>query len=196
MNPVKLLGLTIQSTGETIEWIRAEKYPGSHTVPSGPVSYRELLGFLAELLPGGLIPVAGWLRPVVAELRSTIAKEVNIRRNWDAIIDEKITLKLQNLESLWQLRGNPMRGSWKIPPSHEPVRLFVDASQEYTAFVIQNKEGSTIADNSKAADKHQINTLELDAFIFGLHACIEYGFQEIDIFTDSQTVHGWVQALL
>jgi hypothetical protein len=196
MNPVKLLGLTIQSTGETIEWIRTEKYPGSHTVPSGPVSYRELLGFLAELLPGGLIPVAGWLRPVVAQLRSIIAKEVNIRGNWDAIVDEKVTQLANNLEGLWQLRGNPMRGTWKIPPCDELVRLFVDASQEYTAFVIQNKEGGTLADNCKPADKHQINTLELDAFIFGLHACIEYGFKEIEIFTDSQTVHGWVQALL
>ena len=47
-----------------------------------------------------------------------------------------------------------------------------------------------------ADDKRRINVVELDAVIKGLTLAISWGLKELVVITDSQTVFGWLSALL
>ena len=113
MAPAKLLGLTVSSVNDQLWWSREEKFPGEHIAPSGTVTIREAMGYLARLLPSGLVPVANWLRPTVASLRSLLTTQANVD-GWDTRVSPAAGKKLEQLGNALYTLGNPMRGPWHI----------------------------------------------------------------------------------
>jgi hypothetical protein len=87
VKPVKVLGMTVYSQNGRLFWTRSEKMPGEHQVPCvSRLTIREGLSYLATLLPG-MVPFAGYLRPLVVRLRSLCTKQAEGHR-WDEVIKE------------------------------------------------------------------------------------------------------------
>ena len=192
MAPVKLLGLTLSWRDGQVHWVREEKYPGEHTVPSGDITVREALGYLARLLPSGLVPVANWLRPTVADLRSLLTTQANVD-GWDTIVSQPTEKKLQQLSKALGTFANPMQGPWQI--AGQEAVLFVDASTEFLGFILC-VAGLPVADGCQAVTSSmQINTQELEAIVYGMSKAIDYKFSRLKIITDSATVHSWVEKI-
>jgi hypothetical protein len=197
-NPVKLLGLTVFPVENQLHWKREEKKLGEHTVPSdlSQLTVREALGFLAALLPG-MVPVAHFLRPWVAHLRSRCTKWAHSQQDWDAPISGEIKKNFEALRKKWQEVGNPMKGRWILPDPDQQIVLWTDASNEFLGYLLTSGEGEVLVDDCKLiAEPSQINLSELDAVIFGLQCCIEYKYKKIHLKTDSSTVVAWLKLLV
>ena len=201
---VKLLGLTVSVKNESgqkvLHWIREEKVQGEHRVPEGTelecMTARSALGYLASLLPGN-IPVARWLRPLVALLRSKCTK-IASSESWESVVgtDKEVAQGFKWLKERWAKEKNPMKGVWAIPKEEETIRLYTDASDQFIGYVMLNEKNQVIVDDCQLIkDKAQINLSELDAVIIGLQQCLDYGYKQIDLRTDSSSVVGWLKAI-
>ncbi len=196
--PVKLLGLTV-SVKEDLNclwWRREEKTPGEHKVPElEQLTARQALGYLGGLLPG-MIPTANWLRPLVASLRSRCTM-IATNGDWDDLVappNSEVYKEFMYLRERWAETGNPMQGVWDVPQDN--VKLYTDASDRFLGYVITDEELRPIADSCQPIkETTQINISELDAVIFGVQQCIEYGFKKIELLTDSSSVVGWLKAI-
>ena len=82
-----------------------------HKVPSGTVTVREAMGYLARLQHSGLVPVANWLHPIVAGLRLLLTTQANVC-GWDTRVSQTTGKKLEQLKNALHTLGNPMRGPW------------------------------------------------------------------------------------
>lgn len=205
VEPVKLLGLTVKTNvvnGRKLLWYsREEKFVGEHKVASGEelqsLTARSALGFLAALLPG-MVPVASWLRPIVASLRSKCTK-IATAEGWDVVVGDRdeIVREFTILKRRLESDGNPMNGRWELPRDDEVVRLYTDASDSFLGYAITDDKDSSLMDDCQIIhETSHANLGELDAVIFGIQACVEYNYRRIELKTDSTSVIGWLKSIV
>ena len=146
MAPVKILGLTLYEEAKTVHWSLEEKTPNEFSPPQPNCSVRVALGYLATLLPSGLVPVAGWQRPIVTELRSLCGRQAGAE-GWEVPVYDRIVKGLALIDAKLQTVGNPMRGVWEI--SGLICNLYVDAANNFLGYVLKSEMDTVIADGCK-----------------------------------------------
>jgi len=140
------LGLTLYEEAKTVHWSREEKTPNEFSPPQPNCSVRVALGYLATLLPSGLVPVAGWQRPIVTELRSLCGRQAGAE-GWEVPVYDRIVKGLALIDAKLQTVGNPMRGVWEI--SGLICNLYVDAANNFLGYVLKSEMDTVIADGCK-----------------------------------------------
>ncbi|KHJ40534.1 integrase core domain protein [Trichuris suis] len=92
-------------------------------------------------------------------------------------------------------KNDPVRGRWDVSGSQ--VRLWVDASMLALGVALE-VGGSIIKDGAwlRPDEARHINMAELDAVIKGLNLAIAWRMKEIELMTDSATVHRWIEDAL
>uniref|UniRef100_A0A5S6QMC4 RNase H domain-containing protein n=1 Tax=Trichuris muris TaxID=70415 RepID=A0A5S6QMC4_TRIMR len=86
---------------------------------------------------------------------------------------------------------DPVRGRWDV--TGETGKVWVDASG--IAIGVAVKIGGSIVEDAtwlRSDDARHINMAELDAVIRGLNLALAWGLEDLEILTDSATVHRWV----
>ena len=132
--------------------------------------------------------MCGWLRVAVSYIKRR-ANEAS--EGWDdPIVGDGVQAMLS--EVLERVKQNdPVCGRWDV--AGDRANVWVDASSLATGVVVE-AGGSTIEDASwlRTDDARHINMAELDAVIKGLNVALVWGFKDIELLTDSSTVHRWI----
>ena len=132
--------------------------------------------------------MCGWLRVAV----SYIKRRANgASEGWDdPIVGDDVRMMLTEVVEQVK-RSDPASGRWDV--AGDKAKVWVDASSLATGVVVE-VDGSTIEDASwlRTDDASHINMAELDAVIKGLNVALVWGFKEIELLTDSATVHRWI----
>ncbi|MPC30392.1 hypothetical protein E2C01_023655 [Portunus trituberculatus] len=156
------------------------------------------LGFPFILGMNGIVALGGatvdeerrvrWLRVAVAFIKRKIN---NLTSSWDEVVsDDHIRTVLEETES--EVRKNdPVRGRWDVTGSK--ARVWVDARSLALGVVIES-DGCIIGDASwlRKDDSTHINMAELDAVVKELNLVLAWKIKEVELMTDSVTVHRWI----
>lgn len=178
----RLLGLSVWGERGALRWRRDNDFGG---VPAR-LTRRSVFSLCGKLV--GHYPVCGWLRVAVSYIkrRANQASE-----GWDdPIVGDGVQVMLSEVLEQVQ-KDDPVCGRWDV--SGDRAKVWVDASSLATGVVIE-VGGSTIEDASwlRTDDASHINMAELDAVIKGLNVALVWGFRDIELLTDSSTVHRWI----
>ena len=182
----RLLGLRVQRarSGE-LRWSRDSDVPARPT----RVTRRAVFAWCGRLTAH--LPVCGWLRPAAAWLK----RRVNaVTSGWDDVTDDP-ALHSQIGQVHDRLRGlDPACGSWCWTADRAIV--WADASSIAAGVVIETPNDGVVEDacwlRSEHSSAQHINMAELDAAVRGLNLAVAWGAKEIELRTDSVTVHRWV----
>ena len=178
----RVLGLRVWGEGSGLHWRRDNKVGD---VPR-ELTRRSVFSYCGKLL--GHFPVCGWLRVAVAFMKRKIN---NITSSWDEVAnDDSLRIMLEETASEVD-KNDPVRGRWDVTGSN--ARVWVDASSLALGVVIE-VDGSVIEDASwlRKDDATHINIAELDAVVKGLNLALAWNMKEVDLMTDSATVHRWI----
>lgn len=150
---------------------------------------RELFSLCGKLV--GHYPIAGWLRPVCSFVKRHADGD-----QWDDYIGDEARERMREVVREVQ-KADPVRGYWRVPRT-EKGTVWTDASDLATGVVLEIG-GVTAEDGTwlrKADDYNHINVAELEAVMKGINLCVHWGLKDIQVVTDSATVHGWLQLTL
>uniref|UniRef100_A0A5S6Q4C2 Uncharacterized protein n=1 Tax=Trichuris muris TaxID=70415 RepID=A0A5S6Q4C2_TRIMR len=181
-NGTRVLGLRVWGERGNLFWRRDAE------VCNAPerLTRRSVFSFCGKLT--GHFPVCGWLRVAAAFIKR---KANEVTTSWDQVIENAELESLIN-EVASKVRSNdPVGGRWNV--SGEKARVWVDASSLAHGVVIE-VGGCIIEDAAwlRSDEASHINMAELDAVIKGLNFAISWGMKNIELMTDSTTVHRWV----
>lgn len=179
---VRLLGLHVWGEGGTLRWKRDND---SCVVPER-LTRRSVFSLCGKLV--GHYPVCGWLRVAVSYIKRR-ANEAT--EGWDDPItgDSVREMMTEVMERVRQ--ADPARGRWDV--TDDKVKVWVDASSLAIGVVVE-ADGFTIEDASwlRTDDASHINMAELDSVVKGLNVALAWGFRNVELLTDSATVHRWI----
>ena len=158
-------------------------------VMSERMTKRQLFSLCGKLV--GHYPVAGWLRIACSYLR-----RLTNECRWDDQISQ--TSEVIAREILDRVHEHdPVCGVWSVSNSTE-CKVWCDASS--LAMGVCLEVDSTVVEDAawlrKDSDGSHINVAELEAVLKGLTLALKWGFRQVQLVTDSATVHGWVQSVL
>ena len=181
----KVLGLKMKRMQDGhLSWERGNSVPSV----ADQVTRRELFSICGLLV--GHYPVCGWLR-----VACSFIKRASEGTRWEDGIGGRARGLLQELLQRVQ-ENDPVGGRWAVTSSK--CRLWCDASSLAIGCAIE-AGGDVIEDSSwlrKADDGNHINIAELEAVLKGLNLVAKWRFDEVEILTDSVTVHAWLTATL
>jgi hypothetical protein len=154
-----------------------------------PVTKRDVFSLCGQLI--GHFPVASWLRPAC----SFIKRGMNGQK-WDEPAGKHVVTKL--MEVVEQVKNDdPVKGVWSVPQGNTG-KVWCDASS--LAFGVCLEIGGSVVEDAswlrKENDVGHINLAELEAIIKGINLALRWQLVEIEIVTDSATVHGWLSSIL
>lgn len=140
-------------------------------------------------------PVVSWLRPACSFLKRLAASDVN---HWDDEVSSSVVLCCAELADHLAAK-DPATGPWKVPPSSESEWvLYCDASDVAIGVVLE-VNGVIVEDACwlrSVDDKKHINVAELEAVVKGLNLAVQWDATNVNIVTDSKTVHGWLSSVI
>ena len=185
----RMLGLHVRRVAGELRWSRDCAIPD----PPDSVTRRSVFVWCGRLVAH--LPVCGWLRPAAAWVK----RRANaVTRGWDDVTtDALLHAQISHVHSRL-LAADPARGQWCWTGGRAIV--WTDASSIATGVVIETPCGGAMEDAcwlrpGDAAATH-INMAELDAAVRGLNLAVAWGVTDIDLRTDSATVHRWVDDAL
>lgn len=183
----RVLGLQVsKEVNGTIRWSRSNCIPD---INNSKMSKREVFSVCGHLV--GHYPVASWLRIAC----SFIKRSCNDVK-WDHYAGDRAIRLLKELYKKLE-EHDPVNGVWHASPKGK-VELWCDASS-IAYGVALCVDGEIIEDAAwlrKENDHAHINVAELDAVMKGINLTIKWGIQSFTIYSDSATVHGWINSLL
>ena len=182
------LGLRVQrnSAGE-LTFSRGNELPEI----TDDLTRRELFSACGKLV--GHYPVAGWLRVAC----SYVKRRASGTRWDDPVGDEAIAMIR---EVLGRVKcEDPVRGAWTVP-SHGTAKgvVWCDSSSIAMGALLEIG-GAAVEDAAwlrKKTDFSHINVAELEAVLKGVNLALKWELRDIEVMTDSATVHGWVSLTL
>ena len=181
LDGARVLGLAVQAEEGKTKWKRGNELP---RVPE-KVTKRELFSITGALV--GHFPVANWLR-----VACSYVKRVCDANSWDDEVSNATMKILHEIIDRIKL-DDPVRGVWDVPEARE-ARVWCDASSlamgcclEINRYIVEDA-----AWLRKRDDHMHINLAELDAVIKGVNLALKWNVKQLEIVTDSATVHGWL----
>lgn len=153
------------------------------------LSRRELFSICGKLV--GHYPVAGWLRIACSYL-----KRLAEGHSWEDDVGE-LSLKILKEMLIEVSKCDPVYGKWYVQNSESGV-VWCDASSIAIGIILEI-EGNMVEDAAwlrKKSDHSHINVAELEAVLKGINLALKWGLKEIEIKTDSATVHSWVTSII
>ncbi|XP_043215697.1 uncharacterized protein LOC122378555 [Amphibalanus amphitrite] len=185
----RMLGLHVRRVAGELRWSRDSAVPD----PPDRVTRRSVFAWCGRLVAH--LPVCGWLRPAAAWVK----RRANaVTRGWDDVTtDALLQSQISHVHSRL-LAADPARGQWCW--TGDQAIVWTDASSIAAGVVIETPCGGVMEDAcwlrpGDAAATH-INMAELDAAVRGLNLAVAWGVTNIDLRTDSATVHRWVDDAL
>ena len=186
----RMLGLRVRrESGGTLRWTR----DNSVAAPPQRVTRRAVFSWCGQLVAH--LPVCGWLRPAVAWLK----RRVNaVTSGWDDAADDA-SLRGQIAAVADRLSAaDPASGPWCF--SGDKAIVWADASSIAAGVVVETPDDGIVEDacwlRSEDSAALHINMAELDAAVRGVNMAIAWGVKNIDLRTDSATVHKWLDDAL
>lgn len=183
----RLLGLRVQPGEDGLSWTR----DNAVGAPPPVLTRRSVFSWCGRAVAH--LPVCGWLRPAVAWLK----RRVNtLTRGWDDATNDP-ALRSQIDHAAGKLTSDdPARGQWCVTGDRAVV--WTDASSVAAGAVLESAAGDVIEDACwlRRDDSTHINMAELDAAVRGVNLAIAWGMRNIELKTDSATVHRWVSDAL
>lgn len=190
--PTRILGLTVYSENGKLMWKREEKEADLWVLKD--FSIRELASWINRIVQA---PVCGWLRPVASKLKSLVGTYA-AERGWDGSIGD--LKEVRDLARLIEKRlpgSNPMKGVWQVPGLDHEYIVYTDASQEFLGVVICEDSGEALYDYSRRVKGvPQINSLELDAVLWGIQICLDLSIKKVRFMCDNKATISWVKRVL
>ncbi|KAF0307742.1 Retrovirus-related Pol polyprotein from transposon 297 [Amphibalanus amphitrite] len=184
----RMLGLRVQPVAGELQWSR----DCAVVPPPEVVTRRAVFAWCGRLVAH--FPVCGWLRPAAAWVKRHVNQ---LTEGWDDATDDG-TLSAQIAYIQERLAGaDPARGQWCWTGDRAVV--WADASSIAFGVVIETPDGGVMEDASwlrPSGSSAHINMAELDAAVRGLNLAIAWGATEIELRTDSATVHRWLSDAL
>jgi ribonuclease HI len=182
----RVLGLRIQkSQNGELMWSRDNLLREFHN----SLTKREVFSLCGQLT--GHFPVARWLRPAC----SYIKRCVNDIK-WNEKVDKKTVSMIKEVMVQVQ-ESDPVKGRWNVSKTKKG-KIWCDASCLATSACIEI-DGIIVEDAAwlrPQKDSSHINVAELEAVIKGITLALKWNLSDIEILTDSGTVHGWMKSLL
>ena len=149
---------------------------------------RELFSLCGKLV--GHYPVCNWLRVACSFMK----RETN-DCGWEDCIPQSVCVMLE--ETMQRVKSSdPVGGKWLVSET-EQGNIWCDASSLAVGVCVE-VEGNVVEDACwlRKNDDNHINVTELEAIIKGLNLGIKWNLRQMNIFTDSTTVYGWVQSVI
>ncbi|KFD49052.1 hypothetical protein M513_10100 [Trichuris suis] len=182
----RVLGLKVWEEQGSLRWSRGNEISD----PPKNLTRRTVFSYCGELV--GHYPVCGWLRAASAFVK----REANrASERWDDPIHEnRIRAQLSEIVNALKTK-DPVQGRWDI--SGNKARIWVDASMLALGVALE-VDGSVIEDGTwlRPDEARHINMAELDAVIKGINLALSWQMKEIELMTDSATVHRWIEDAL
>jgi transposase InsO family protein len=153
------------------------------------MSRRQLFSWCGQLV--GHFPVAGWLRVACSFLKREASGV-----DWDCVVGDSVMERAQEINRRLHQR-DPVSGHWLVDDV-PACRVWCDASGLAIGACVE-VDGVVVEDASwlrKQDDAAHINLAELEAVIKGLNLVISWGFRQVEVMTDSASVHGWLRSLI
>ena len=178
----RALGLHVWGDHETLRWSRNGEV---QDVPE-EVTRRDVFSLCGKLV--GHYPVCGWLRVAAAFVKRRASQATE---RWDDVVSDATVVKHLREMTEEVKRNDPVKGRWDV--ASEAVKVWVDASSIAMGAVIE-MNGNVVEDACwlrKEVAGH-INMAELDALIKGLNLALAWRVTEVEVVTDSATVHRWI----
>uniref|UniRef100_A0A5S6QNL8 RNase H type-1 domain-containing protein n=1 Tax=Trichuris muris TaxID=70415 RepID=A0A5S6QNL8_TRIMR len=181
---MRVLGLKVWGERNFLRWSRCNEIGD----PPKNLTRRSVFSYCGELV--GHYPICGWLRVA----RAFIKREANrATSRWDEpFCKGRIQRNLAEVVKEVKKKNDPVRGRWDVSGNH--ARLWVDASA-LALGVALGANGFIIGDGTwlRPEDARHINMAELDAVIKGLNLALAWRMKNIELMTDSATVHRWIE---
>ncbi len=181
----RVLGLHVSKEDGTWRWSR-----GNIVDPLGErVTKRQVFAWCGQMTAH--FPVAGWLRVACSFLKRCTGD-----LKWDDLVSERAQQLLAEVSKRVH-ECDPVRGVWAVPPSTS-ARVWCDASSLAVGVALEI-DGNVVEDATwlrKQDDPTHINLAELEAVLRGLNLALAWDIAQLEIITDSATVHSWVTSLL
>ena len=183
----RLLGLRVSQELGRLVW-RRDNEVGP---PPAEMTRRAVFSWCGRLIAH--MPVCGWLRPAAAWLKRRVN---DVTRGWDDVTRDETLQKQISHVAARVAAQDPAHGPWNVQTDRAVV--WVDASSVATGVVVETSEGDVIEDGSwlRKDDSTHINVAELNAAVRGINMAIAWRMRNIELRTDSSTVHRWVDDAL
>jgi ribonuclease HI len=150
---------------------------------------REVFSLCGRLV--GHYPVVASLRPACSFIKRSTGDQ-----KWDeAAPDRSIAMLAEVMQTV--ANHDPVRGNWSVAKVSKG-RIWCDASSLAIGVCVEI-DGHIVEDASwlrKPQESVHINLAELESIIKGLNLAIKWNITEIEVMTDSSTVHSWVTSML
>ena len=186
LDDARVLGLRVTSSKEgSHSW----KRDGVTPAVGEQMTKRQLFSLCGKLV--GHYPVAGWLRTACSYLR-----RLTNECRWDDEVPEATALIAREIVNRVN-EHDPVGGVWSVSNS-TACKVWCDASSLAMGVCLE-VVGEVVEDAAwlrKESDGSHINVAELEALLKGLTLALKWGFKQVQLITDSATVHGWVQSVL
>uniref|UniRef100_A0A5S6QHX4 Integrase catalytic domain-containing protein n=1 Tax=Trichuris muris TaxID=70415 RepID=A0A5S6QHX4_TRIMR len=185
-NGARVLGLAVWGERNTLQWARSTEVGD----PPRRLTKRSVFSYCGELI--GHYPVGNWLRVATAFVKRESNRAVS---RWDEPVDDiRIRNHLADIVSKLK-KSDPVHGRWDV--SSKRAKIWVDASMLALGVALE-VDGSVIEDGAwlRPEEARHINMAELDAVIKGLNLAIAWRMKQIELMTDSATVHRWIEDAL
>lgn len=182
----RVLGLRIFQAGGELMWTRDNAVEPVEE----KLTKREVFSWCGKLV--GHFPVAAWLRPAC----SFVKRVANSGGGWDDPVSDRVMEMVRDLMSRVG-EEDPVKGVWAVPMSGVG-RVWCDASSLAIGTCLE-VDGRIVEDGCwlrREEDAAHINLAELESILKGVNLAIAWGIRELEIMTDSSTVHGWITNLI
>ena len=158
-------------------------------VITGKLTRRELFSMCGKLV--GHYPVAGWLRT-----SCSYVKRIAEGSSWDDFIGDPASSMIS--EMIEMIHGeDPVQGEWQVSNS-KSGKVWCDASDLALGVVVEI--GGVVVEDAawlrKKKDYNHINVAELEGVLKGINLAVKWGLKDIQVITDSVTVHRWIELTL
>ena len=178
----RALGLQVWGEKNTLQWCRSGSLPD---VPQR-VTRRDVFSICGKLVSH--YPVCGWLRVSAGFIKR---KASRVTDHWDDVVtDGAVVQHLRDTVAAVK-ENDPVKGRWDVAGKRAVV--WVDASSLALGAAVEI-DGCVVEDASwlRKDEAGHINMAELDAVIKGLNLVLAWQMKEVEIKTDSATVHQWI----
>ena len=179
------LGLKLFGVNGELVFRRGNEIPEVHD----DLSRRGLFSVCGMLV--GHYPIAGWLRVAC----SFIKRSAEGSRWEDPVGSDALSMIKEVIEKV--KLDDPVKGAWHVPKT-EHGTIWSDASSLAIGVLLEvdNKVVEDAAWLRKKDDYSHINVAELEAVVKGVNLALKWGLKNIELRTDSVTVHGWVNTVI
>jgi hypothetical protein len=191
---VIVLGHRLNMKDGLIHWSR--KQPLLETLGNDPniwlKSLRDVAALAGRVAPAHL-PVMGWMRPNIQQIRQLVGKEAV--SGWNGPVSKELRDAVTDLFTLICERGDPCRGLWPVK-RNGIVRLFTDASTKFLGCALE-VDGVIVEDKCGVGEDQHINVRELSAVIYGLQLLLSWNIsRDIELVVDNKATHAWIQMVI